>query len=108
MVIPNPKIVTVEGTEHPIQAVQPGTSQKVALGAASAQSAAIAAFLVRVVSQGDCHLAFGANPTAVADGTCAFLPAGIPEYFVVTSGNKIAVIQDTAQAVGNLFITAAV
>jgi hypothetical protein len=107
MLTPNPKIATVEGGDRPIQAIQPGTSQRVALGA-TAQSAAIAACLVRVVSQGDCHLAFGANPAAVADGTCVFLPAGIPEYFVVTSGNKIAVIQDNAQQVGYLFISAAV
>jgi hypothetical protein len=101
------KINTVDGSEHPIPAIQPATSQKVALGAASAQSAAIAANMVRVISQGDCHLAFGSNPTAVADGTCVFLPAGIPEYFVFTNGSKIAVIQDSAAATGNLFITAA-
>lgn len=101
------KITTVDGSERPIPAILPGSSQKVALGSASAQSTAINANMVRVVSQGDCHLAFGSNPTAAADGTCVFLPAGMPEYFVFTAGNKIAVIQDSAAATGNLFITAA-
>ena len=107
MTNPSPKVTTVEGGPRGMPAILPGTSLKVALGAASAQSAAIAAPLVRVVAQGDCHLAFGTNPTAVADGTCVFLPAGIPEYFVIAAGSKIAVIQDSAQATGNLFVTAA-
>jgi hypothetical protein len=106
MVTLNPKIVTAEGGERAIPAILPGASQKVALGAASVQSTAITGSLIRVVAQSDCHLAFGANPTAVADGTCVFLPAGIPEYFVLISGNKVAVIQDSS-ATGNLFITAA-
>ena len=85
--------------------ITPATSQKVAIGSGSAQSAAIAATVVRVVGTADCHLAFGANPTAVADGTCVFLPANVPEYFQVTSGNKLAVIQDSVA--GNLYITGA-
>ena len=107
MTNPSPKVTTVEGGPRGIPAILPGASQKVALGATSVQSTAIAASLIRVVAQGDCHLAFGANPTAIADGTCLFLPAGMPEYFVITSGNKLAVIQDSAAATGSLFITAA-
>lgn len=84
--------------------ITPGTSQKVAFDA-SQQSAAITGTVVRVVSTTDCHLAFGANPTAVADGTCWFLPAGSVEYFRITSGSKIAAVKDSAA--GTLFITPA-
>ncbi len=86
-----------------LPAVTPGTSVKQAFTGTSAQTSALTATLVRVVGTTDCHLAFGSSPTAIADGTCVFLPASTPEYFKVTSGNKIAVIQDAAA--GNLFIT---
>lgn len=81
-----------------------GASAKVAYDG-SVQSGAITATVVRVVSSTDCHIAFGANPTAVADGTCVFLPSNTPEYFRMTSGQKIAAIKDVVA--GNLFITAA-
>jgi hypothetical protein len=87
----------------PLPVVTPGASSKVAFDA-SQQSAALTVTLVRLVSTTDCHLAFGANPTAVADGTCVFLPALTPEYFRFTSGQKVAAIKDAIA--GNLFITA--
>ena len=99
------KVTSVEGTHDALPAIEPAVSQKVAIGSSSAQSGAITALLARFVASADCHLAFGSNPTAVADGTCVFLPANVPEYFVVVSGNKVAVIQDSVS--GNLFITAA-
>jgi hypothetical protein len=82
---------------------QAGGSQKLAFTATSAATNAIAGTIVRVVSMQNCHLAFGASPTAVADGTCVYLPAGVVQFFAVTSGSKIAAIQDSAG--GNLFIT---
>ena len=85
-------------------AIKPGTTQNVAVGAASAQSAAVGGLVVRVVSSTDCHIAFGANPTALA--TSMFLPAKLPEYFVCAPTDKLAVIQDTAG--GNLSITTAI
>jgi hypothetical protein len=81
-----------------------GTSSKVAF-TTSTQSGALTATVVRLVATQDCHVAFAANPTAVADGTGTFLPANVPEYFQFTSGQKIAAIQDSAP--GNLFITIA-
>lgn len=89
----------------PWQAIVPGTSQKVTIGGTSAASSALGAgtTIVRVFSDTDCHLAFGAAPTAVATGTNLFLPAGIAEYFGVTPGSKIAVIQDLGA--GTLRIT---
>ena len=63
--------------------------------------------MVRLVATSDCHVAFGpTSPVAVADGTCIFLPAGIPEYFVLNPGDKVAVIQDSLA--GSLFVTSAV
>lgn len=84
-------------------ALTPGVSSKLAFAATSAATNAITGTIVRVVSTQNCHLAFGATPTAVADGTCVYLPAGMVQMFAVTSGNKIAAIQDSAG--GNLFIT---
>ena len=81
----------------------PGVSSKVAVGSTSAQSGAILGTIVRLVATTNCHVAFGSNPTAVADGTCMFVPAGIVQLVPVTSGQKLAVIQDLAA--GNLFTT---
>lgn len=91
-------------TEHVIDdPLTPGASVKVAFTATSAQTGAITGTIVRVTATQNCHLAFGANPTAVADGSCVYLPASSTQMFAVTSGNKIAAIQDSAG--GNLFIT---
>lgn len=86
-----------------LEAKTPGASQKVAVGAASAASTAITGTAVRVVASVNCHLAFGASPAAAADGTCVYLPAGVPQVFTITSGWKAAVIEDSGA--GNLFIT---
>jgi len=81
-----------------------GATQAVAVGSASAQSAVVAASVVRLVSTTDCFVAFGSNPTANTT-TSLFLPANSPEYFQFNSGDKVAVIQNAAA--GNLYITAA-
>jgi hypothetical protein len=94
-----------DGSINTLPAISVGTCTKVAVSGSSAQSGAITAAVVRLVSSTDCHVKFGSNPTAVADGTSLFLPAGVPEYFQFGSGDKIAVIQDSTS--GNLFITAA-
>jgi hypothetical protein len=80
-----------------------GTTQDVAVGAASAQSAAFGADtrVVRVISTVACRILFGANPTALA--TSVFLPATQAEYFQVVPGHKIAVIQ--ASSGGTLNVT---
>jgi hypothetical protein len=99
-----------------VQAARPYLSQTVAIGAASAPSAAFATNPdqrtyvgtgvamptnqtqhVRLVATSDCWISFGAAPTAVASGTSSiFLPAGVPEYFWVYPGEKVAVIQNAA------------
>lgn len=84
--------------------IYPGVSQKLAYDA-TAQSAALGArtSLVRLTPTTDCHVKIGANPVAIADGTCLFLKAGVIEYVGVNPGDKIAAIKDSAG--GNLFIT---
>jgi hypothetical protein len=70
----------------------------------SVQSAAIVGTKVRLVSTQPCHVAFGANPTAVADGSCFYLPAGVVEIVTVATGEKIAAIKE-GETAGKLFIT---
>lgn len=76
-----------------------GVSDYVAVSGTSAQSAAISAncWEVRLVCTTNCHINFGANPTAAAtDSNGIYLPAGVVEYFHVNPGQKVAVIQDSA------------
>jgi len=52
---------------------------------------------VRLVATSDCWVSFGSNPTAVSGGAASILlPAGVPEYFWVLPGERIAVIQNSA------------
>lgn len=83
--------------------IKPGTTQKIAVGAASVQSAALGAKLVRLVSPVACHIVFAANPTAMAND--CLLPANLPEYFMCNPTDLLAVIQDAAG--GSLYITQA-
>lgn len=87
------------------ETIIPGTSQLKAFSSSSVQSTALGTqtSIVRVIASTSCHIKLAANPTAVADGTCIFLYAGVPEYFGCTGGDKIAVIRDAAD--GNLYIT---
>ena len=64
------------------------------MGAASVQSAAIAAGNkeVRLCADVNCRVATGANPTATS--TSERIVANAPERFRVTPGDKIAVIED--------------
>ena len=80
-------------------------SQVVTISGTSAQSAATdgATRAVRLHATTDMFVVFGSNPTAVADGTHMFLPAGQTETFRVEGGAKIAGIQDSAG--GSLYIT---
>lgn len=82
-----------------------GTSADLAFNATSAQSAALVGTRIRVVASGaDCRIAIGSNPTATATGT--LLKDGIPEYFTITSGHKVAAIRN-ASTDGTLNITVA-
>lgn len=72
-----------------------GTVERVASGAASAQSAAITAEEVLLHASARCYVLAGANPTAAA-ATSIPLEAGEKFHMRITSGHKIAVIRDTA------------
>jgi hypothetical protein len=81
-----------------------GAAQDVAIGAASAASAAFGAqtYQVRVAATSACRIRIGdGTPNALA--TDSYLPADRPEYFTCTPGQKIAVIQEAAG--GKLSVT---
>lgn len=76
-----------------------GVSDYITVNGTSAQSAAFGAntFEIRVVSTTNCHIKIGDDPTAAAtDNNGLYLPAGVVEYYHVTPGQKVAVIQDSA------------
>src|SRR5262245_13129205 len=110
--------MTIKVDQHGlvVQASRPALSQTLAIGAGSVQSAAFQTGSplytynadgtvatqanntthIRLVSNAACWVSFGTNPTAVASGSASILlPAGVPEYFWVARGEKVAVIQDT-------------
>lgn len=87
--------------QHPTVARLGVAVAPVTTGAASAASAAITGTCVRVVATKDAHIVFGVDPTATANDT--LLAAGIPEYFWITSGHKLAAIQDSEA--GKVYIT---
>lgn len=71
----------------------------ITVAAASAQSVVWGSntFEIRVVSTTACHINIGTNPTAAAtDNNGMYLPANVVEYFHVSPGQRLAVIQDTA------------
>jgi hypothetical protein len=75
-----------------------GTGQNVTIGSASVQ--ATNAFgdytlAVQVSATGDCHIAFGPNPTALATSTLVKSTDG-PMQYNVAPGDKIAVIRDAS------------
>jgi hypothetical protein len=89
-----------------------GTSQKLAISAASAQSNAAAAgssenkggpIKYLVTPDTACFVRKGANPTAVADGTDQYLSAGQAYRVELMDGEKMAFI--TSGATGSVYIT---
>tara|TARA_A100001515_G_scaffold60268_1_gene47497 strand:+ start:101 stop:370 length:270 start_codon:yes stop_codon:yes gene_type:complete len=81
-------------------AMRPVTTQKVNSSGSSAQSSAFGSNIeyVRVVSDADCHIEFGVNPTAT--NAKIFLPSKSEDYFKVSEGEKVAVIGTV-----NLYVT---
>jgi hypothetical protein len=85
------------------QAIFQGTDQTRSFTASSAQSSAVGpkTNIVRLYATKLCHVKFGDNPTASTSNMP--LAAGIPEYFGIAPGQKIAVIRNTED--GTLYIT---
>lgn len=83
---------------------RPGTHQSVAYtGTAGTIANAVGAHTtcVRVVCSTEAYISFGVAPTATANDI--YMPAGTPEYFVITPGEKVSAIQvDTG---GTLTVT---
>ena len=81
-------------------AMRPVTTQKVNSAGTSAQSSAFGSNIeyVRVVSDADCHIEFGVNPTAT--NAKIFLASKSEDYFKVSEGEKVAVIGSA-----NLYVT---
>lgn len=94
-------VIASNGFEK-FQAIIPGVSQNVAVGSGSLQSTAFqtTTSIVRVSSNVDCYIVFAANPTATSSGV--FLPASSSEYFGVTGGQKVAVIQSSTTGILNV------
>lgn len=80
-----------------------GTTTRLAVTSASAQSAAITATEVMVHASTRCFIKSGASPTAVANGDSIPIEAGEKFHMRITSGHLIAAIRDTAD--GYLHIT---
>ena len=83
---------TIYGQLLQLPKLPPVTGQVVTF-TTSTQSAALNAetTYVRAISDADCHLEVGSNPTATTSSVIK-LTAGVPEYFGVTAGHKIAAI----------------
>lgn len=79
-------------TGHPVATLPPLKSQAITY-TTTTQSAALLAStaLVRLVSDGNCHIVVGPDPTATTDSGVR-LTADAPEYFEVKPGDEIAVI----------------
>lgn len=88
------------------QCISPGVSQAVTVGASSVQAAAPSSgvSIVRLFCTVDAWVAFGTDPTAAIEGASSlFLPGGVVEYFEIKTGEKLAVIRNTAS--GKLYVT---
>lgn len=93
-----------------LQAIYPGASQAVSVGASSVQSTVFqrSTSALKLYSTADCFIQIGINPTAVAD-SCMFLAAGLTDYFGVEQiegsigSYKLAVIRKSSS--GTLYIT---
>lgn len=90
--------------EELIQAASPtGTTQAITTSGSSSASSAFGANtrLVRIVATEDVNIQFASSPTATT--STPFVPKNSVEYFKVTGGEKIAVIQNSTA--GTCYVT---
>jgi hypothetical protein len=80
-----------------------GTTVRQAVGSTSAQSSAITGTEVMVHATTACYIKNGSNPTAVNNGDSIPMVAGEKLWLRITTGDKIAVIRDSAD--GYIFIS---
>ena len=84
-----------------------GTTQCFTVTASSVQSTAFGAntTMIRLAcTQGHCHFAIGANPTASLT-TSPILPVNDTEYIKVLPGQKIAFIKEAGVTTSNVSVT---
>lgn len=94
--------MAVDGNGASMQVVALGTASVIAFSGTSAQSGAFTSNVYRFLATQPCYLVFGADPTATSAGH--YLAGGLPEFFKVTVGEKVAVLQVTDA--GNLHLSA--
>tara|TARA_B100000989_G_C19466008_1_gene438321 strand:+ start:210 stop:482 length:273 start_codon:yes stop_codon:yes gene_type:complete len=82
--------------------LRPTTVQMIASGGSSSQSSAFGeyTYYVRICADADCHILFGANPTATSSSI--FIPQDQPEIFKVSPGEKVAAIGSSNVSVSEL------
>ena|ERR1022692_543890 len=85
----------------PITVAAGAVTVAVSVGASHAESAAIPAALVRMVSTVAAFIEFGSAPVATV--ASMYLPAAAPEYFRFTPGQKASVLQ--VAGAGTLYVT---
>lgn len=100
-----PTILARDANGQTAQVLGFGVTQKLAIGAASAKSAAVdqGTTIVRLMATVDCFVKIDAEPTADTT-TSAPMPAYMPEYIEIKGGQKVAVI-GAAGASGEFFVT---
>jgi hypothetical protein len=77
------------------------TTVAVTIGAVHNESAAIPAYIVRLVATAACFVAFGTSPVATASSM--YLAPNVPERFAFNNGDLISALQ--AVGGGTLYIT---
>lgn len=90
--------------KNAFQCIYNGASQKVTYtGTAGTITNAVAAgvSVVRIVVTSDAFIKIGTSPTATANDI--FIPANVPEYFGIKTGEKVSAIQSSAG--GTLYVT---
>jgi hypothetical protein len=121
-------MMTIKSDQHgfEVQAGRPALSQTIAIGGGSIASAPFSTYAqqgayaggavagvpittpnntlhVRLVATSDCWVSFAASPVAGASAiTSILLPAGVPEYFWVYPGERVAVIQNVTAGLLNI------
>lgn len=85
------------------QAITQGAVQPITYTGTAGLSAAVgvSTTLVRLVSSSDCFVLIGAAPVATSSNG-SLLPAGVVEYFGITPGQKVSVVQSSASGTLNI------
>ncbi len=82
---------------------EPGVSQAISTSITSAQTTALTSDSAVVTSTAACFVRWGSNPTALANGTDAYLAANTPYRLSFPRGSKLAFI--LASGTGTVYVT---